>query len=62
MIINAGNLTTLFTAFKAAFQGGLTQAASQYGTIATTVPSTWATASSMARRRTATRSRTSRSS
>lgn len=40
MIINAGNLTTLFTAFKAAFQGGLNQAASQYGTIATTVPST----------------------
>ena len=40
MIINAGNLTTLFTAFKAAFQGGLSQAPSQYGLVATTVPST----------------------
>ncbi len=39
MLINHGNLTTLFTAFKVAFQGGLGQAASQYGTVATTVPS-----------------------
>lgn len=40
MIINAGNLRTLFVAFKAAFQGALGQAQSQYGAIATTVPST----------------------
>ncbi len=39
MLINAGNLSTLFVAFKAAFQGGLGQATTQYGTIATTVPS-----------------------
>lgn len=43
MIINAGNLTTLYVAFKAAFQGGLTQAATQYGDIATTVPSSTGT-------------------
>ena len=42
MIINAGNLTTIYTAFKAAFQGGLSQAAPQYNDIATTVPSTTA--------------------
>lgn len=40
MLINAGNLKTLFVAFKAAFQGGLGQAASQYAQVATTVPST----------------------
>jgi len=40
MIINEGNLKTLFVAFKAAFQGVLAQAVSQYATIATTVPST----------------------
>jgi len=40
MIINQGNLKTLYVAFKAAFQGGLGQAAPQFGTIATTVPST----------------------
>lgn len=40
MIINAGNLKTLFIAFKAAFQGGLGQAAPQYLAVATTVPST----------------------
>lgn len=39
MLINAGNLKTLFVAFNAAFRGGLSQAASQYGVIATTVPS-----------------------
>lgn len=40
MIINQGNLKTLYVAFKAAFQGGLGQAAPQFGTVATTVPST----------------------
>jgi phage major head subunit gpT-like protein len=40
MIINAGNLKTLTVAFKAAFQGALGQAPSQYQTIATVVPST----------------------
>lgn len=40
MIINNANLSALFTAFKATFQGALGQAESQYGTIATTVPST----------------------
>lgn len=40
MIINQGNLKTLFTAYKAAFQGGLGQAPSQYLEIATVVPST----------------------
>ena len=39
MIINKGNLTTLFVAFKAAFAAGLGQAPSQYDRIATTVPS-----------------------
>jgi phage major head subunit gpT-like protein len=39
MIVNQNNLRTLFIAFKAAFQGGLGQAASQYGQIATVVPS-----------------------
>lgn len=43
MIINAGNLKTLYVAFKAAFQGGLAQAASQYQQIATTVPSSTGT-------------------
>lgn len=40
MIINKGNLTTLATAFKAAFQGTLSQAPSQYLKFATVVPST----------------------
>lgn len=40
MIINKGNLTTLFTAFKAAFQRGFAKAESQYKKIATVVPST----------------------
>jgi phage major head subunit gpT-like protein len=40
MLINQGNLKTLFIAFKAAFQGGLDVAASQYQDIATVVPST----------------------
>ena len=39
MIINKGNLTALFVAFKAAFAAGLGQAPSQYDRIATTVPS-----------------------
>ncbi len=39
MLINAGNLKTLFTAFKGHFQGGLGQVASQYAQIATIVPS-----------------------
>lgn len=39
MIINAGNLKTLAVAFKAAFQGALSQAPSQYAEIATVVPS-----------------------
>lgn len=39
MIINAGNLKTLTVAFKAAFAGGLGQAATQWSQIATTVPS-----------------------
>ncbi len=43
MIVNAGNLSTLYTAFKAAFQGGLGQAATQYGEVATTVPSSTGT-------------------
>ena len=42
MLVNNANLKTLFTAFNAAFRGGLGQAASQYGQIATTVPSTTA--------------------
>ena len=40
MIINAGNLKTLYVAFKASFQGGLGQAAPLYNMVATTVPST----------------------
>ncbi|HEY4294519.1 Mu-like prophage major head subunit gpT family protein [Luteibacter sp.] len=40
MIVNAGNLKTLFIAFKAAFAGGLGTAPSQYTQIATVVPST----------------------
>jgi len=39
MLINKGNLTTLFVAFKAAFQGGLGGVAPQLDRIATTVPS-----------------------
>lgn len=39
MIVNKGNLTALFVAFKAAFAGGLGQAPTQYAQIATTVPS-----------------------
>lgn len=39
MIINKGNLTALFVAFKAAFAAGLGQAPSQIELIATTVPS-----------------------
>ena len=42
MEINNANLRTLFVAFNAAFRAGLGQAASQYGQIATTVPSTTA--------------------
>ncbi|UPG87024.1 Mu-like prophage major head subunit gpT family protein [Luteibacter aegosomatis] len=40
MIVNAGNLKTLFIAFKAAFAGGLGTAPSQYTQIATVVTST----------------------
>lgn len=40
MIINKGNLTTLFVAFKTAFAAGLGQAPSQWSNIATPVPST----------------------
>jgi phage major head subunit gpT-like protein len=39
MIVNSENLAGLRVGFKAAFQGGLAQAASQYGSVATTVPS-----------------------
>lgn len=39
MIINKGTLTALFVAFKAAFQGTLGQAPSQYLKLATVVPS-----------------------
>ena len=42
MEINNANLKALFVAFNAAFKEGLGQAASQYGQIATTVPSTTA--------------------
>jgi phage major head subunit gpT-like protein len=42
MQVNNANLKTLFIAFNAAFKAGLGQAASQYGQIATTVPSTTA--------------------
>lgn len=40
MIVNQANLRSLFTAFKANFQNGFGQAASQYEQIATVVPST----------------------
>lgn len=40
MIINKGNLTSLHIAFKAAFQGGLGQAPTQYEPFVTVVPST----------------------
>ncbi|MBB5881220.1 phage major head subunit gpT-like protein [Xanthomonas arboricola] len=40
MIINKGNLTGLFVAFKAAFQSGLGQAPTQYEQFVTVVPST----------------------
>lgn len=43
MIINKGNLTALFVAFKAAFAAGLGQAASQYALVSTNVPSTTST-------------------
>lgn len=39
MIINKGNLTALFVAFKAAFAAGLRQAPSQYQSLVTVVPS-----------------------
>lgn len=39
MIINKGNLTALFVAFKAAFAAGLGQAATMYADISTRVPS-----------------------
>ncbi|MCR6661831.1 MAG: Mu-like prophage major head subunit gpT family protein [Luteimonas sp.] len=39
MIINRANLNTLFVAFSALYAQGLGQAESQYGRIATTVPS-----------------------
>ena len=40
MQVNNANLKTLYVAFNAAFKAGLGQAQSQYGQIATTVPST----------------------
>jgi len=42
MLVNRANLDLVFTGFKTAFRGGVesAQAASQYGMIATTVPST----------------------
>lgn len=40
MIVNRANLTTLTIAFKAAFQGALDQAPSQFREVATEVPST----------------------
>lgn len=40
MLINSGNLSTLFTGFNGAFQRGLGQAASQWDRVATRVPST----------------------
>lgn len=43
MIINKANLTTIYTAFKAAFQGGFAGVAPAHGRIAMTVPSTTAT-------------------
>lgn len=42
MQVNNANLKTLYVAFNAAFKAGLGQAESQYGQIATTVPSTTA--------------------
>lgn len=39
MIINASNLKTLYVAFNAAFKQGQRQAESQFGRVATTVPS-----------------------
>lgn len=43
MIINRFNLSALYTAFHATFQGALDQAESQFGNIATTVPSSTGT-------------------
>lgn len=40
MQVNNANLKTLYVAFNAAFKAGMGQAQSQYGQIATTVPST----------------------
>nr|WP_312392104.1 Mu-like prophage major head subunit gpT family protein [Stenotrophomonas geniculata] len=40
MIVNRGNLSTLYVAFNAAFNAGLGQAPSQFQRIATVVPST----------------------
>jgi phage major head subunit gpT-like protein len=40
MIINQSNLRSLYIGFRTAFQGGLSQAESHYGRVATTVPST----------------------
>ena len=40
MIINKGNLTLIYTAFKAAFQGGFAGVQPMYSRIAMTVPST----------------------
>lgn len=39
MIINQGNLRSLYIGYRTAFQSGLDQAESMYGRIATTVPS-----------------------
>ena len=39
MKINSASLNALRVGFKTSFQGGLTQAQSQYGRVATTVPS-----------------------
>lgn len=43
MLINTGNLKTLYTGFKTSFMGGLGMAGSQYEAIATVVPSTTST-------------------
>lgn len=40
MLVNAANITLLSAGFSTAFQGGLEQAPSDYGQIATTVPAT----------------------
>jgi len=40
MIINAGNLTTLYTGYQTAFQAGFSGVTPQYGRVAMTVPST----------------------